>query len=126
MKRDMKSNIGISQTVAPGAKTSDVTGSGVDLQGFDSAMVVINPGTITDGTHTPKVQESDDDSTYSDVAAADLEGSLAAIASNTVQRVGYKGAKRYVRLFVTVAGTTTGGVYGSVVAKGHAHVAPVS
>ena len=98
----------------------------MDLQGFDGGVVVFAVGTITDGTHTPKVQESDDDSTYTDVAAADLEGTLAALASDVNQRVGYKGNKRYIRDVSTVGGASTGGVYAGVVVRGLPHRAPVA
>lgn len=124
--RDLKSNIGVVQSIAPAAITATASGAGIDLQGFNSACVVFHPGTITDGTHTPKVQESDDDSTYTDVAAADLQGTLAALASDTIQRVGYKGTKRYIRAVSTVAGATTGGVYGAEVILGNPALAPVA
>lgn len=123
---DLKNNLGFAQSLAPAARTASANGTGVDLQGFEAALVVLSPGTITDGTHTPKLQESDDNSSFSDVAAADLIGSFAALASNTIQKVGYKGAKRYVRAVVTVSGATTGGVYAATIVKGNARTAPVS
>ena len=116
----------VAEAIAPAAYTADANGTGIDLQGYDAAMVVFHPGTITDGTHTPKVQESDDNSTWNDVAAADQEGTLSALANNTVQRVGYKGAKRYVKAVVTVTGATSGGVYGAEVVRGLPDIAPVN
>jgi hypothetical protein len=75
-------------------------------------LFVFLPGAITDGTHTPKLQESDvSGSGFTDVVAADQIGTLAALAANTVQQVSYIGAKRYVRVVVTVSGATTGGFY---------------
>jgi hypothetical protein len=125
--RDIKNNVDVQRSIAPAAITATVNGSGVDLRGYDSAMVVIDPGTITDGTHTPKLQESDDDSAYTDVAAGDQEGTLAVLASNAIQRAGYKGSKRYIRAVVTVTGSpATGGVYGASVVRGTPHVAPVA
>lgn len=123
--RDLQSKIDPVRSVAPGAHTATVNGSGVDLQGFNSAAVVFDPGTITDGTHTPKLQESDDNSAWSDVAAADQVGTLAALASDTLQKVGYKGVKRYIRAVVTVSGATAGGVYGAQVVRGNPENAPV-
>lgn len=124
--RDLKSNIDLAQSLAPQARTSSANGTGIDLQGYNSAIVVFNPGTITDGTHTPKVQESDDNSTYTDVAAADLLGSFSDLASNTIQRVGYRGYKRYIRAVITVAGATTGGVYGAEIIRGNASSVPLA
>lgn len=123
--RDLKSNISEVTSLAPAARTATANGTGVDLKGFGSAEVLFVPGTITDGTHTPSVMESDDNSTYTAVAAADLDGTLAALASTTNQVVGYKGSKRYIRATSTVAGATTGGVYAAVVILGLPNVAPV-
>jgi hypothetical protein len=112
------------QSIAPAAKTASTNGSSADLAGYESAAVVILAGTITDGTHTPKLQESSDNSTFTDVAAGDLDGSFAAIASNTAQKVGYKGRLRYLRVVVTVAGATTGGVYGAAILRGEPVAVP--
>ncbi|MCH8209414.1 MAG: hypothetical protein IIA62_10250 [Nitrospinae bacterium] len=123
--RDLKNNVDVVKSIDPATYNSDQTGTGVDLRDNDSAMAVIQSGALTDGTHTPKLQESDDDSTYTDVVSADLEGSFANIAANAVQRVGYKGSKRYVRVFVTSSGAT-GAIYSASIARGNPHVAPVS
>jgi hypothetical protein len=118
--RDLNNNVDVVQSVNPGAKTATVNGTGVDLQGYEGAQVEFDVGTITDGTHTPKVQESDDNSAWNDVVTADLLGTaLVALASNTHQRIGYRGKKRYIRPVSTVAGATTGGVYGVMVVRGH-------
>ena len=123
--RDLKNNLSEATSLAPAARTATANGTGVDLRGYDSAQVLFVVGAITDGTHTPKVQESDDDSTYTDVAAADQDGTLANIAANTNQVVGYKGTKRYLRAVSTVSGATTGGVYSAVVIRGNPEHAPV-
>lgn len=123
--RDMKNNVDLSASINPGAKTADATGAGVDLSGYACAMAIVQAGTRTDGTHTPKLQESSDDVTYTDVDSTDLEGSFSALTSNSVQRVGYKGAKRYIRVFVTVAGATTGCVFGAAIVRGEPAIAPL-
>lgn len=118
--RDLKAGLDVKTSLAPaGNRTSTATGSSVDLRGYDGALVLVAAGTITDGTHTPKVQESDDDSTWSDVASGDLLGTLAPITSNAEQRVAYIGAKRYIRVVVTVSGATTGGMYVAYVVRGY-------
>ena len=91
----MKNSVDAVKSIDPATHNSNQTGTGVDIRGFDSAMAVIYSGALTDGTHTPKLQESDDDSAYTDVAAADVEGTLANISADAVQRVGYKGAKDF-------------------------------
>lgn len=122
--KDLVSWVSSGASLRPAARTASANGSGVDLANYNSVAVQINAGTITDGTHTPKLQESDDNSSFSDVAAADLQGSFAAIATNTDQEVGYIGIKRYVRAVSTVAGATTGGVYSINILRGHPRNVP--
>ena len=81
---------------------------------------------MTDGTHTPSVEESDDDSTYTAVAAADLLGSLANLASNVGQSVGYRGGKRYIRARIAVSGATTGALDAALVIRGNAVQQPLA
>lgn len=123
---DTKQTQDMQNSLAPAARTASANGSGVDLANFASATVAFSVGTITDGTHTPSVEESDDNSTYTAVAAADLNGALAALATGVNQRVGYRGSKRYLRAVTTVAGATTGGVYAGVVIRGHGRKQPTA
>jgi hypothetical protein len=120
--RDFASNIAVGVSVAPdGNRTSSVTGSSVDLQGADSAAAVVHFGSITDGTFTPKLQESDSSgSGFSDVASSDLAQSFSdatSSESDTTQEVSYIGNKRYIRVVVSATGTSTGGKLSAVVAK---------
>ena len=114
---DLKSNLKDGTSLAPAARTASANGTGVDLTGAGGVEILWNVGAITDGTHTPSIEESDaSGSGYSAVAAADLIGSLAALTANTNQKVGYRGTKRYVRAVTTVTGSpSTGGVYSAVV-----------
>jgi len=124
--RDLKNNIDEVNSIAPAAHNASVNGAGVDLKGFEGAVVSFVVGAITDGAHSPSVEESDDNITFTAVAAADLEGALVALVANTNQRVGYKGGKQYLRAVSTVAGATTGGVYAATVIRGIAHMRPVA
>jgi hypothetical protein len=121
--RDLKSNINFGQSLPPKALTASANGTGVDLQGFDGACCEVSFGTWTDGTHTPKLQESVDNSTFTDVAAGDQIGTFAAVSgaggSNTVQRVGYIGSQHYIRTVMTVAGATTGALSASTIIRGY-------
>lgn len=120
---DTVSDKTITQSIAPAALTSTSTGTGVDLANYGSVWVVFPAGTKTDGTHTPKLQDSADDSTYADVASTDQVGTLVAITSNSQQKVGYVGSKRYLRAVVTVSGATTGAIYGAYVIASQPHKA---
>jgi hypothetical protein len=126
MNHSQKDVLGFNTSISPAAHAATATGSGVDLQAFEAATVVLNVGTITDGTHTPKLQESADNSTFTDVAAADQLGSLVALVSSTNQKVSYIGGQRYLRVVSTVSGATTGGVYSALVVTGKAELNPVA
>jgi hypothetical protein len=124
VSRDLKSNVDAVASIAPAVRNAAVNGSGVDLKSYDSAFVTFQVGTVTDGTHTPSVQDSDDNSTFAAVAAEDLDGTLVNLVANSVQRVGYRGHRRYIRAQVTSSGTT-GAAYAAMVLRGAAHLAPV-
>lgn len=97
--------------------------------GFTSAVAVIVAGTVTDGTHTFVIQESDNGSTgWAAAAAADIQGGPVALTSadsDTIAELGYTGNKRYIRLSVTSASTTVGGVFGGVIVLGGETSRPV-
>lgn len=129
--RDLKNNIDVLTSLDPKAYTSSTNGASADLRGFESAVVAFVVGTVTDGTHTPKVQEAPDDGsgspgTFTDVAAADLQGTFANLADDTNQRVGYIGGQRHLRAVLTVSGASTGAEVAAVVIRGNADQRPVS
>lgn len=124
--RDVKNNLAVAHSLAPLLRTTGTAnGTGVDLQGYESAMAVVHFGAYTDGTHTASLEESDaSGSGYAAVAAGDLLGSFTAVAAsggaNTIQTVGYRGRKRYVRVVMTSSGTTTGAASGGSIVRGRA------
>lgn len=123
---DLKNNADVAHSLAPAARTVSANGTGVDLQGFESAMAVFYAGVVTDGTHTPTIEESDDNSTFTAVAAKYQQGTLAVLAANVPQRVGYIGLKRYIRAVITAAGTTTGAVTSAFVVRADPMSAPAA
>ncbi len=121
MIRSEKENVSVSTSVLPNVVNDDTDGGGVgvDLRGHGAALVVFHIGQSGDtlsGTVKLelRVQESADNSTWADVAAADLDGTQAllidaAAEDEIVHVVGYKGKKRYLRAFVDTTGTHTVG-----------------
>ncbi len=111
-----------SESIAPLLRTDGtVEGTAVDLQGSNSAEVIIS-SEWGDGTVTPSLEESDDNSTWSAVAASNLDGSFAAITSDAtdgVQNVGYVGSKRYIRAKIVTASSTSGSTAGAAIERGH-------
>lgn len=122
--RDAQSRLDPVQSLAPAARTASANGSSADLANYDSATVLIDVGAFTDGSHTFEVQESDDDSTFTAVAAADLIGDSEPVVDGAadddqIYKIGYVGSKRYLRVATTVSGTTTGAVYGAQILRGN-------
>lgn len=100
----------IAQSIAPASYTSTTNGTGVDLKGFDANVIEIATGALV-GTIKAKVQESVDNSAWTDVDDAYLDGvtgngSGFTLAGSTVQQLGYVGNKRYVRVILSAVGTS--------------------
>src|SRR5262245_34306209 len=106
---DARSDQLVVNSIQIAAKTNGTAnGSGVDLARGHNATFHFLVGTVTDGTHTPKLQDSADNSVFNDVVAGDQGGTLANLATNVHQKVAYLGNKRYVRAVITTSGATTG------------------
>lgn len=134
MPQDLANRISAAPSIQPAAHTADVDGASVDLQGFESAAVIVLTGDYTDGEHTFEVQEADDDGTgspgaFSAVADADLEGTEpvvdAAGDADSVFEIGYQGTKRHIRVSLTQTGVTSGAEMAAFVVRGHARHQPV-
>lgn len=123
------SGLGLVASLAPAVVTATTKGSNADLQGFNSATLIINTGAIAgDGLYVIAMEDSDTttDGDFTDVVAGDLLGLLpAALDASTVYKQGYKGNKRYVRAVITkTSGTSIAA--GAVFALGHPYDAPVA
>jgi hypothetical protein len=107
-------------------KTTTTTGTAVDLANTRSNFFSVNVGVITDGTHTAKLQDSPDNSTWTDVDSTLVLGTPGALVSATNAKFSYIGAQRYVRLVVTVTGSPSTGGYYSAVCIAQPRVLPAS
>jgi len=120
---DLHSDLDVSQDIATVAHNGNaaVEGTGVDFSNYTSCVVIFEAGAVTDGTHTPTVEESNDGTTWTTVAAADLHGTLVPVTTANdplVQTVGYKGEMSNVRAVWTDATSTTGAVTGALIILG--------
>lgn len=127
--RDLANNVAAVQAVAPAVLAATNTSAAIDLQGFESAAVIINTGAIVSaGDFTAKLQESDTTTggDFTDVVAANLVGSFpASLVADSIVKVGYVGSKRYLRTVITKnSGTSIAA--GAVILKGDAHSRPVA
>lgn len=114
---DLKNRLAFVQLMDPQDTNDndDQTSNILDTAGFGSAAIAVLIGAITGvaAGHDviPVLQESDTtaDADFTDVAAANIEGAFTkvdnATKDQTVQVVGYKGSKRYVRVKLDFTGT---------------------
>lgn len=144
MERNQAESLSPVFAIPPATITADNTPPTVDLQGYQSATlyIIVGRGGIT-FTGTNKVEfkltHSDDDSSYSAVAQADVNSAItvgtggivreliAAHAAPTVTEVAYMGRKRYVKLLADFSGTHgTGTPIAALVVRGLPLTAPVA
>lgn len=129
MLRDLYRFSKTTQSLAPAVRTAaaTTTGTGVAWQDCRAALVLVIAGTVTDGTHTIAVEHSDDNSAWSD-ASANLSSAPPALTSanaNTVTEMAYRGVKPYLRVKVTVAGATSGGIVAGYVLRADPYQGPL-
>ncbi|MBP2583393.1 hypothetical protein J3A78_003871 [Streptomyces sp. PvR006] len=121
-------------TLAQATRTNGTaTGTTVDmhenLDASRSALIVVFTGTMTDGSVAVTLEESSDNSSWSTVAAPDLQGAAPTIASTDDDKVfelGYVGSKRYLRVKAVTTGATSGGTFGAVIVRGFPRRQPIS
>jgi hypothetical protein len=114
--KDLKNKIAVVHLMDPADLVhTDTKSKLLDLANFQGAVLSVSAGALTgvDTSNylTPKMQESDTtaDVDFTDVDAANLEGAFSAINTTALdsvtQYVGYKGHKRYIRVFLDYTGT---------------------
>ena len=123
---DLRPNI-INSTIAPQQLSSGATnGTGRDVSGFVGPVtVVVNAGAFagTSPTLDAKVQESSDNSTYTDVTGATMT-QLTASGVGTILCIVH--TKQYLRVVATVGGSSTPTVYASAVLFGQPKIGGLS
>ena len=122
--RDFFSDLLAVKSINPivGNNTTEGTGVGVDLAGFNGALMLAHVGqsgdTLSGSVYiTVKFQECDTDTpgSYTDIADADLSGGAngvvidAAAEDEVIVQRGYVGSKRWVRVLLAFTGTHTNG-----------------
>ena len=140
--KDMSNNIATAISIKNAVQTAASNGTGVDLQGYDSATIIADVGaegdTLSSSVHFElSLEHSDDNSTFTDVAQADIvDGTISSggiwlkldgtaggnpDTAGDIFRVGYRGGKRYIRVVLAKTGSHSNGTpIGAFVMKGHA------
>ena len=135
--RDLANSISVAQSLAPAVRTADTNGTGIDLQGFEGATVVVDTGaegvTLSGSVKIDfKLEESSDDSTYTAVTSStavtdgtvDSNGIFLTLDDNAetpqVATIGYVGGSRYIRVVADFTGShSTGTPVSASVIKSH-------
>jgi len=125
--RDHYNNLKIDQCLDPDTVTTDTDCDSVDLLGYnDGVLFIVNVGasgdTLSSSLYTElEVEESADDSSFTDVDDSDLSNYVAgnndgtfakidaAAEDDAVFYVQYKGSKLYARVVINVTGTHSNG-----------------
>lgn len=117
--RDISKHFDIAVSLDCAVFTGDQNGTGVDLKGYDAATACFGFGASGDTlSGSVKIQcvlqDSDDNSAFTDAAAADVIGTQALVddpaEDSTIYRVGYVGSKRYIRTKFDFTGTHSNGI----------------
>jgi len=137
--KDLANNIVVAQSIAPVTGTADANGTGVDLQGFESATAVVDSGvegvTLSASVKIDfKLEDSADNSTWAAVTSAnavtdgtvDSNGVFLTLDANAetpqASSIGYVGGNRYLRVVADFTGThSTGTPYSASIIKGSPH-----
>ncbi len=125
MSIDLVDELDYTQDIKPQTIDTNTTtnGSGFDRNSSPALRhaVVFSAGTLADGDFALKVQEQDDGGSWSDVASADLDGSLSDFTSSNDEKkqvVGYLGTKDQIRAVITTTNVTNGGEVEAYVVSG--------
>jgi hypothetical protein len=103
---DVANNEVAGQSIIPQDLSATVNGSSVDfLTGDGGAWAELSTGARTGTTPTldVKLQESDDDLTFTDISGATF---TQVTAANQRETINFRRSKRYVRAVATLAGTS--------------------
>ena len=138
--KDLQSNTVIANNCVNKLRTTadDIDGSAVSMKGFEFCTFIADVGAELDTLAADlylefKVEESDDNSTYTDAADADITTSVTSTSGDTgvfalLNAVGeapsqhsttYTGQAAYCRCVILVAGTHTNGTPSSVISIKH-------
>jgi hypothetical protein len=133
IKTSIYTNYKVTQLIDPATLTADTNSSSVDMQGYNECLLLVNCGESGDTLASDlkwefEVEESADDSTFTDVADADLinyvagtnDGCFAVVdaaAEDDARYItAYRGTSRYVRVVANAVGSVSSGMPISVTA----------
>lgn len=142
INQDLGAKVRAVTSLLPAVVTTTATGTGVDLKGYESAVVLFHIGNSADTLSgsvylTPSLEDSPDNTNWTAIPASGYRedvGTLAVIDAPSedskviqVTVLAGLGRARYVRPLITLTGTHSTGIpVSAVVVKGHPRVAPAT
>jgi len=100
-------NITSTQSIAPGsqavAAAYTLEGTGVDVLGKNTVVLLESGTNLAGATNDTKIQDSDDNLTYTDWTGGAFT-QVTTANDNATQEIAYTGIKQYIRVVCTVAG----------------------
>ena len=135
--RDFLNNLHPIRAISPVSVADNTAEVGeiIDRQGFDGLTFVIATGSLADvdAVFAVLVEEGNDSglSDAADVADADLLGTEALAGftfgdDDSTRKIGYIGAKRYVRITITPSANSSAALFSAVAIMGWPSVAATS
>ncbi|QGM46653.1 hypothetical protein [Methylocystis heyeri] len=125
--RDLYSNVGVVQALAPAVQSATVDTAAIDLEGFEGLAFIIETGALVGAAEfSVSLQDSADGTTFNAVDPTLVDSNAPQyLAADASYKVGYRGFNRYVQAVLTlVSGTSL--VIGVTALKGFPHSAPVA
>ena len=108
--QDLRSRVTVSESLTNISRSSTANGTSVDMSGFEGAMILYTIGLVVGTAATVVLEDSDDDSAFTAVAAAKQVTNLPATISTTedvnIYSAQYFGNRRHLRVAITAVGTT--------------------
>jgi hypothetical protein len=113
---DLYNNVAVQTLLPLASRTSSANGTGVDISAYDGQAVALlvygdcsGDGVYNDQTFDFKLQESDDNSTWSDIPGLSFtQLTDASTAGKEEKAVPIRERKKYIRAVFTYGGTSGG------------------
>lgn len=133
--KDLHNNIDVKRAISPVSEAGNtaLVSQILDMQGCESAELVIATGSIADAdaTFTVLIEDGDNAALSDNAAVADTfllgtenQASFQFDDDNEVRKIGYVGGKRYVRATITPSNNASAALICAIWLRGHLRTAP--
>ena len=95
----------LASSLAAGTYTTSGNGIGIDLRGYQGILKVVLDSGAGTGTLNVKIQDSDNNSSFADIAGKAF-AQVTTAASLQSLKIDTRAVKRYIRAVLTIGGST--------------------